>query len=238
MVHRSQGQHAPVTHQRRIRSPSAGYGWVVEQSSWRRLRRVFRRTTVDLAVADLTDGDSHDRSDAAIWVWARGRDRFSADEKVRLIRALRPLATSDGDPVTTAQAVAAMLALGADGAVEMALTALRDPRRQVRHIVAAQLTPTGDRRVVEALVALLDDTDGYVREAAIMGLEREGEVAALEPLRALVRREHEDLVVKRGAKRVIRALEHRLETGQDAHQHDDESGQDHERRQRVEPEAG
>ena len=134
--------------------------------------------------------------------------RPSADEeRARLIEALTPLATGAGDPVTSAEVVAALVALEADGAIELALTALRDPRREVRHIVAGQLAPTGDRRVVDALVELLDDADGFVREAATIGLQSQADPAALGPLRAMLRREREDRAAKAGAKRAIRALE-------------------------------
>jgi HEAT repeat protein len=179
----------------------------VEQSWWQHLRRRLRRTTVDSAVADLTGGSRHQRSNAAIWVWAGGRDRFSAAERARLIGALEPIAERDEVPVCAAQAIAALVALGANGAVELAIAALQDPRPEVRHLVAAQLRPTGDRRVVEALITLLDDPDGFVREAATMGLEGEGDPAALEPLRAMARRERADRVAKAGAKRAIKALE-------------------------------
>ena len=89
----------------------------------------------------------------------------------------------------------------------MALTALRDPRTEVRHIVASQLAPTGDRRVVDALVELLDDADGYVREAATIGLQSQGDAVALGPLRGMLRRERSDRAAEAGAKRAIRALE-------------------------------
>jgi hypothetical protein len=134
----------------------------MDSSWWDRLRRRLR-PTVDSAIDDLRDGNGHRREHAAIWVWSRGRGHFSGEERARLIEALTPLATGAHHPVTSAQAVAALVALDADGAVELALTALRDPRTEVRHIVAAQLAPTGDRRVVNALVELLDDADGFVR---------------------------------------------------------------------------
>ena len=165
------------------------------------------RPTVDSTIDDLRDGNEHRREHAAIWVWSRGRARFSGDERARLIEALTPLATDPQHPVTSAEAVAALVALDADGAVELALTALRDPRTEVRHIVAAQLAPTGDRRVVDALVELLNDADGFVREAATIGLQSQGDPAALEPLRAMLRRERKDRSAKAGAKRAIRALE-------------------------------
>jgi HEAT repeat protein len=184
----------------------------MERSWWQRVRRRLRRTTVESAICDLADDSKHRRSNAAIWVWARGRDRFSAADRARLIEALEPIAANDDDPATRAQAVVALVGLGADGAVDTALTALRDQRADVRHIVAAQLGPTGDRRVVEALVALLDDTDGFVREAATIGLEQQGDPAALEPLRAMISRERRDVVAKAGAKRAIAALEKRGRT--------------------------
>jgi HEAT repeat protein len=178
----------------------------MESSWWDRFRRRLR-PTVDSTIDDLRDGNEHRREHAAIWVWSRGRARFSGEERARLIEALTPLATDAQHPITSAQVVAALVALDADGAVELALTALHDPRTEVRHIVAAQLAPTGDRRVVDALVELLDDADGFVREAATIGLQSQGDPAALEPLRAMLRRERKDRAAKAGAKRAIRALE-------------------------------
>jgi HEAT repeat protein len=159
----------------------------MDSSWWDRLRRRLR-PTVDSVIDDLRDGNGHRREHAAIWVWSRGRGRFSGDERARLIEAMTPLATGAHHPVTSAQAVAALVALDADGAVELALTALRDPRTEVRHIVAAQLAPTGDRRVVSGLVELLDDADGFVREAATIGLQSQGARGARAPARDVATR--------------------------------------------------
>ena len=178
----------------------------MESSWWDRLRRHVR-PTVDSAIGDLMAEDEYRRERAAIWVWSRGREHFSADERARLIEALAPLATDDTPPIARADAVSALVALEADGAAELALTALRDPRTEVRHIVASQLAPTGDRRVVDALVELLDDADGYVREAATIGLQSQGDAVALGPLRGMLRRERSDRAAEAGAKRAIRALE-------------------------------
>jgi HEAT repeat protein len=170
------------------------------------LRRRLR-PTVDSVIDDLRDGNERRRSDAAIWVWSRGHAHFSGEDRARLIDALTPIATDTHQPVASAEAVTALVALDADGAVELALTALRDSRTEVRHIVAAQLAPTGDRRVVDALVALLNDADGFVREAATIGLQNQGDPVALEPLRAMLRRERTDRAAKAGARRAIRALQ-------------------------------
>jgi len=178
----------------------------MESSWWDHLRRHVR-PTVDSAIDDLMAEDEYRRERAAIWVWSRGRGHFSGDERARLIEALAPLATDDTPPIARADAVSALVALEADGAAELALTALRDPRTEVRHIVASQLAPTGDRRVVDALVELLDDADGYVREAATIGLQSQGDAVALGPLRGMLRRERSDRAAEAGAKRAIRALE-------------------------------
>jgi HEAT repeats len=79
----------------------------------------------------------------------------------------------------------------------------------MRTIVASEIGPTGDRRIFDALVALSKDEDGYVREAAAIGLETQGDPCALEPLRAMVRRERKDTVAKARAKHAIRMLEKR-----------------------------
>ena len=82
----------------------------------------------------------------------------------------------------------------------------------MRMIVASQLEPTGDPRVVDALIDLLSDDDGYVREAAAIGLDRQGDPRALEPLRAMLRGER-DTAAKKSAKRAIRVLEKRCSWG-------------------------
>lgn len=185
-----------------------GYPWVMQQSWLSRLRLTRLWTTVDSAIADLGGSSSNRRAKAGSWVWARGRhDRFTAEERHRLVEALRPVAEADPDPTARAQAIAALVALREDGSVDLALGALRDPDWGMRTIVASEIGPTGDPRVVDALVALLNDADGYVREAAAIGLETQGDPRALEPLRAMLRRERKDRVARAGAKRAIRVLE-------------------------------
>jgi HEAT repeat protein len=171
-----------------------------------RLNRLW--TTVDGAIADLGDSSRDRRANAGTWVWARGYDRFGADERHRLVEALQPVAEADADPAARAQAIAALVGLRADGSVELALAALRDPDRGMRTIVASEIGPTGDPRVVDALVVLLNDADSYVREAAAIGLDRQGDPRALEPLRVMLRRER-DTAAKASAKRAIRVLEKR-----------------------------
>jgi HEAT repeat protein len=96
-----------------------------------------------------------------------------------------------------------------DGSVDLALAALRNPDWGTRAIVASEIGPTGDQRIVDALVALLNDADGYVREAAAIGLEAQGDPRGLEPLRAMVRQERKDTVAKARAKHAILVLEKR-----------------------------
>jgi HEAT repeat protein len=165
-------------------------------------------TTVDGAIVDLGDSSQHRRANAGAWVWGRGYDHFSTEERRRLAEALQPVADSDPDPAARAQAIAALVALRVDGSVDLALGALREPDWAMRTIVASQIEATGDPRVVDALLDLLNDPDGYVREAAAIGLDRQGDLRALEPLRAMLRRER-DTAAKRSAKRAIRALEKR-----------------------------
>ena len=171
-----------------------------------RLNRLW--TTVDGAIADLGDSSRDRRANAGAWVWGRGYDHFSADERRRLAEALQPVAEADPDPAARAQAIAALVGLRVDGSVELALAALRDPDWGMRMIVAAELESTEDPRVVDALLDLLSDADGYVREAAAIGLDRQGDPRALEPLRAMLGRER-DTAAKRSAKRAIRVLEKR-----------------------------
>jgi HEAT repeat protein len=169
-----------------------------------RLNRLW--TTVDGAVADLGDSSRDRRAKAGAWVWGRGYDRFSAVERHRLVEALQPVAEADPDPAARAQAIAALVELRVNGSVDLALAALRDPDWGMRMIVASQIGPTGDPRVVDALVVLLHDADGYVREGAAIGLERQDDPRALEPLRAMLRRGEPDSAAKASAKRAIRAL--------------------------------
>ena len=70
----------------------------MESSWWDRLRRHVR-PTVDSAIDDLMAEDEYRRERAAIWVWSRGREHFSGDERARLIEALAPLATDDTPPI-------------------------------------------------------------------------------------------------------------------------------------------
>jgi HEAT repeats len=79
------------------------------------------------------------------------------------------------NPAARAQAIAALVELRVDGSVDLALAALRDPDWGMRLIVGSQMGPTGDPRVVDALVVLLNDADGYAREGAAIGLERQGD---------------------------------------------------------------
>ena len=63
--------------------------------------------------------------------------------------------------------------------------------------MAAQLAPLAIGELCRGhLVELLDDADGYVREAATIGLQSQGDPAALEPLRAMLRRERKDRAAK------------------------------------------
>jgi HEAT repeat protein len=168
-----------------------------------RLHRLW--TTVDGAIADLGDSSWDRRVKAGAWVWGRGYDHFSADERRRLAEALQPVAEADPDPAARAQAIAALVGLRVDGSVDLALAALRDPDWGMRTVVASEIGSTGDPRVVDALLDLLDDPDGYVREAAAIGLDRQGDPRALDPLRAMLRRES-DSAARRSARRAIRVL--------------------------------
>jgi HEAT repeat protein len=179
--------------------------------SWlSRLRLPRLWTTVDTAIADLGHPSWNRHANAGTWVWARGYDRFSAEERHRLVEALRPVAGGDPDPAARAQAIAALVALRADGSVDLALGGLKNSDWGMRTIVASEIGPTGDPRIVDALVALLNDPDGYVREAAVIGLETQGDPRALEPLRAMLRRERKDRAAKAAAKHAIHALEKQL----------------------------
>jgi hypothetical protein len=171
-----------------------------------RLNRLW--TTVDGAIADLGDSSRSRRAGAGAWIWGHGYDHFSADDRRRLVEALRPVAEADPDPAARAQAIAALVGLRVDGSVDLALAALRHPDWGMRMIVASQIEPTEDPRVVDALIDLLSDDDGYVREAAAIGLDRQGDPRALEPLRAMLRGER-DTAAKKSAKRAIRVLKKR-----------------------------
>jgi HEAT repeat protein len=82
-----------------------------------------------------------------------------------------------------------------------------DYLRPWRSIAASQLARIEDRRVVDALIPLLHDDEGWVREAAAGGLGQQRDPRALEPLRELLRRERKDMVVKKTAKRAVSDLE-------------------------------
>ena len=90
-----------------------------------RLNRLW--TTVDGAIADLGGSSRSRRANAGAWIWGHGYDHFRADDRRRLAEALRPVAEADPDPAARAQAIAALVGLRVDGAVDLALAALRDP---------------------------------------------------------------------------------------------------------------
>jgi len=167
-----------------------------------------RRGAVEHAIDDLASGKSKRRSDAAIWIWSRQGERFTAEERTRCIQALTPVAVADPDAATRGQAIAALVSLEAPGVADLVLAALEDPDWGVRMIVAGEIGPVNDPRVVDALVRLLGDEDGFVRESAAIGLEQQGEPRALGPLRAMEANERDSAARKR-ARHAIRVLAER-----------------------------
>jgi HEAT repeat protein len=75
-------------------------------------------------------------------------------------------------------------------------------------LVASQLGRVEDPRVLDALLPLLHDEEGWVRNAAAGSLGQLGDVRALNPLRELVNRERKDAVVKQAAKEAVAMLEY------------------------------
>jgi HEAT repeat protein len=143
---------------------------------------------VDELLGLLSDPDPEARAGAAWQLWEQS-DGLHPAERVRCIAALEPVANTEPDASVRADAIRALLALGAPGAVDLALAALHHPDSDVRWNIVEDLDLVHDPRVVEALVPLLEDPDYFVRESAAATLGNLGDPAALEPLRATVRRE-------------------------------------------------
>lgn len=183
-----------------------------------RLRRHRRQPVdgqelgVDELLGLLADPDPEVRSDAAEGLWDRS-DELRPAERARCIAALEPVASTDPDASVRADAIRALLALNAPGAVDLALAALHHPDSDVRWNIVEDLDLVDDPRVVEALVPLLEDPDYFVRESAAATLGNLGDPAALEPLRATVRRERRFFrgraLVRRAAEEAIKQIEAR-----------------------------
>ena len=169
-----------------------------------RLNRLW--TTVDGAIADLGDSSRDRRANAGAWVLGHGYDRFSTDERHRLVEALQPVAEADPDAAARAQAIAALVGLRVEGSVDLALAALSDPDRGMRLIVASQMGPTGDPRGRGCPCRLVERRRRLRAGRGSDGLERQGDPWALEPLRAMLRRGERDRAAKASAKRAIRVL--------------------------------
>lgn len=75
-----------------------------------------------------------------------------------------------------------------------------------RYTVASELGPTGDPRIVDRLIELLHDDDGYVREGAALGLSAQNDSRAIDPLKAMLERGERDSAAKAAAKRAIASL--------------------------------
>lgn len=191
-------------------------GWA-EPQEWRSLAErlghwVHRRSLarqgrrgVDALVADLGDPSPKVRCRAANSLWGLWEE-LDEGERERAYSALLVSARSDADGPTRGNAVGAIVANGASGAIDLGIASLADADWVVRAIVASALGNLRDRRVVDALLPLLEDPEGWVRTAAAYSLGWQGDPRALNPLRGLAR-ERRDVEAKKAAKWAVRHIE-------------------------------
>lgn len=170
----------------------------------RALARQGRRG-VDALVADLDDPSRKVRCRAANSLWGLWEE-FDEAERERALSALRVAARSDVDGPTRGNAVGAIVANGASGAIDLGVAALDDPDWVVRAIVASALGNLRDRRIVDALIPLLEDPESWVRTAAAYSLGWQADPRTLDPLRVLAR-ERRDVEVRKAAKWAVRHIE-------------------------------
>ena len=177
-------------------------------SSWlpaRRLGKQYARG-IDALIADLGDRDPRTRERAANTLF-RLADRLTPPERRAAATALGTAARKDDTSLVRSYATAALLALGCDDAIPIALAALQDRDWDVRTFVAFELGRAHEPRIVEALIPLLQDPQGWVREAAAYSLGKLQDPRDLPPLRQLAQHERKDLKAKKAAKAAVKALE-------------------------------
>lgn len=170
----------------------------------RALARQGRRG-VDALVADLGDPSPKVRCRAANSLWGLWVE-LDEEERGRAYSALQVAARSDPDGPSRGNAVAAIVANEASGAIDLGIASLADADWAVRAIVASALGNLRDRRIVDALIPLLEDQEGWVRTAAAYTLGWQEDPRALDPLRGLAR-DRRDVEVKKAAKWAIRHIE-------------------------------
>lgn len=183
-------------------------GPLTRLTSWlpaRRLAKQYARG-IDALITDLGDRDPRTRERAANTLF-RLAEQLTPQERRAAEAALAVAARKDDTGLVRSYATAALLALGCDDAVPIALAALGDRDWDVRTFVAFELGRVHDPRIVDALIPLLQDPEGWVREAAAYSLGKLKDPRALPPLRELAKRERKDVHVKKAAKGAVKALE-------------------------------
>jgi bilin biosynthesis protein len=90
-------------------------------------------------------------------------------------------------------AMAALVQIGDQGAVEPLIMALNDELSETRMEAAAALGNIGDPRAVQPLCRALSDDVGFVREQVIEALDKPGYFRAEQPPLAALRSRHEDV---------------------------------------------
>lgn len=133
----------------------------------------------------LMTGTDKERADVANALWGMA-DRITPEQRPEVVAALESAAAPVNHPVIRANAIAALLTLRAEGALDLGRAALREPDWYLRAIAAAMVGGFGDPAAVPDLVPLLDDPEPWVRMQAVGAVDVLGglDQATLERLEA------------------------------------------------------
>lgn len=133
-------------------------------------------------------------------------EEFDEADRERAYSALHVAANGDADGPTRGNAAGAIVANDAPGALDLGIASLAEEDWVARAIVASALGNLRDRRIVDALIPLLADPEGWVRTAAAYSLGWQRDPRALAALRSLAR-DRRDVEAKKAATWAIGHIE-------------------------------
>ena len=168
-----------------------------------KLKRLVHEGVDDEIVGLLTSGTTSEKRDVASSLWGASAT-LSRDDADRVIPGLR-IASDDQDSEVRANAIAALLSLKVDGALERAWSALADTEWFVRMVAAAELGHAGSQDSAPHLVPLLSDPEAMVRTQVAGALMNLRDPAFTSWLEAMLKRES-DPDARRAAKEALALL--------------------------------